>query len=143
MRICRLFAVCVVALSVVISAEAAQADPKGLWQAQDGAVVRVASCGAGLCASVASARSPTDPETGRPWTDKHNPDPALRSRPLVGVMVLYAMMPEGAGRWAGTLYNTDDGKSYQGRLVEIDHGTIRVEGCVIGICGGRNLRRLR
>lgn len=143
MKFCRLCSVSFVALSAFIAAATAHADPKGLWQAQDGAIVRVAPCGTALCATVATPRSPSDPETGQPWTDKHNPDPALRGRSLVGVTVLNAMMPDGAGRWSGTLYNTDDGRSYQGRLLELDPNTIRVEGCVIGICGGRNLRRVQ
>ena len=61
------------------------ADPKGLWLAQDGAHVKVGPCGAALCATIATPKSAYDPETGRPWTDKHNPDPAQRGRPLVGV----------------------------------------------------------
>jgi hypothetical protein len=71
------------------------ADPKGLWLAQDGAHVKVGPCGAGLCATIASPSSAVDPETGRPWTDKYNPDPALRGRPLVGVPVLYGLVPDG------------------------------------------------
>jgi len=72
-----------VALIAVISAGTALADPKGVWLAQDGARVRVGPCGGALCATIATPKSAADPETGRPWTDKNNPDPALRNRPLV------------------------------------------------------------
>ena len=58
-----------------------------------------------LCAIIATPRSAYDPETGRPWTDKHNPDPAQRGRPLVGVPVLYGLVPDGPDRWSGRLYN--------------------------------------
>ena len=54
----------------------AAADPRGLWQANDGSRVRIANCGAALCGTLASMNTPTDPATGRPWTDKHNPDQA-------------------------------------------------------------------
>ncbi len=122
----------------------ALADPKGLWLAQDGAQVRIAKCGQqALCATVAAAKSPVDPDTGQPWTDKHNPDPNERGRPLVGVYVLYNMIPDQPGRWSGTLYNTDDGHTYPGHLLELNQSTVRIEGCAIGICGGRNLTRLR
>jgi hypothetical protein len=47
----------------------------------------VRPCGAGLCAVIAAPKSAVDPETGRPWTDRHNHDPALRGRALVGVPV--------------------------------------------------------
>ena len=73
----------------------------------------------------------------------HNPDPALRNRPLVGVAVLSSLVPEGPGRWSGRLYNIDNGQSYSGRPLEIDPRTIRVEGCAIGICGGQNMVRIK
>jgi uncharacterized protein (DUF2147 family) len=130
-------------LSMLTSVGPASADPKGLWLAQDGAYVRVASCGAALCATIAKPKSPVDPETGRPWTDKNNPDPAQRGRSLVGVPVLYNLVPEGPGRWSGRLYNVDNGNGYAGRLLELGPATIRVEGCAIGICGGQNMSRIK
>jgi uncharacterized protein (DUF2147 family) len=120
----------------------ALADPTGLWLAKDGAHVSIATCGDALCAVLASTKSPTDPETGAPWTDKRNSNPALRSRPLVGVSVLVGMRPDGDGKWSGHLYNTDDGRTYFGNLIEIDARTIRIEGCVGLICGGDNLTRI-
>lgn len=143
MKFFKLCSLSVLTLSACLYAGTAFADPKGLWSAQDGATVRVSSCGNALCATMASAKSQTDPETGMPWTDKHNRDPSMRSRPLVGVEVLSSMVPDGPGRWSGSLYNTDDGQTYPGHLIEIDHRTIRIEGCVIGICGGRNMRRIQ
>jgi uncharacterized protein (DUF2147 family) len=132
-----------VALCSFVGAGTALADPKGLWLAQDGAHVRVASCGAALCATIATPKSRVDPETGLPWTDKNNPDPAQRNRPLVGVPVLYSLVPDGPGKWTGRLYNVDNGNSYAGHLLELDARTIRVEGCAIGICGGQNMSRIK
>jgi uncharacterized protein (DUF2147 family) len=143
MKFHRLFSVSAVALFVVFGAGTAFADPKGLWLAEDGVKVRVAPCGAALCARVAVPRSAVDPETGGPWTDRHNPDPGKRGQPLIGVAVLYSMIPDGVGKWSGWLYNVDDGKTYPGHLLELDARTIRVEGCALGICGGRNLARLQ
>ena len=132
-----------VAMFTVLSAGVALADPRGLWLAQDGAKVRVSACGAGFCATIAVPKSRLDPETGAAWTDKHNPEAALRGRPLVGVSVIDARTTDGPGRWSGRLYNVDTGNSYAGRLREIDADTIRIEGCVLGICGGQNLSRIR
>jgi uncharacterized protein (DUF2147 family) len=131
---------------ILAAGEVALADPKGLWLAEDGAQVRVANCSRGspaLCATVAAPKSTVDPETGQPWTDKHNPNPNERGRPLVGVVVLYNMMPESPGRWSGTLYNSDDGNTYAGHLLETGARSLRVEGCAVGMCGGRNMSRLR
>ena len=143
MKFRKLCSVSAVALFVVFNAGAALADPKGLWLAQDGVKVRVGPCGQALCAKVAAPRSAVDPETGGPWTDKNNPDPSKRGQPLMGVTVLYSMMSDGPGKWSGWLYNTEDGKTYPGHLLDVDARTIRVEGCALGICGGRNLTRLQ
>jgi uncharacterized protein (DUF2147 family) len=121
----------------------AQADPRGLWLAQDGARVQIGPCGARLCAIIATPKSRVDPETGQPWTDKNNPNPALRGRPLIGVVVLSGLTPEAPGKWSGQLYNVDNGQTYDGHLTEVDRGTVRVEGCAIGVCGGQDMRRLR
>jgi uncharacterized protein (DUF2147 family) len=142
MKFCIFRTVSTVALFFVFSAGVALADPKGLWLAQDGVKVRVGTCGQALCARVAAPKSPLDPDTGGPWTDKNNPDPSKRGLPLVGVAVLYSMMPDGPGRWSGWLYNSEDGKTHPGHLLELGPATIRVEGCALGICGGRNLTRL-
>jgi uncharacterized protein (DUF2147 family) len=142
MKLYQLCLASAVVLPALIGAGAAAADPRGLWLAEDGAKVRVSNCGKALCATIASAKSAVDPATGAPWTDKHNADAALRGRPLVGVQVLSAMQPDGPGKWSGQLYNSDDGQTYPGHLVEIDHKTIRIEGCALGICGGKNLSRI-
>ena len=93
--------------------------------------------------TIAKPKSSVDPQTGLPWTDKNNPDPAHRGRPLIGVPVLYGLVPDGPGHWSGRLYNIDNGNSYAGHLLEIDPRTIRVEGCAIGICGGQNMTRIK
>jgi uncharacterized protein (DUF2147 family) len=97
MKLYTLCAAAALPLFAFAGAGTASADPKGLWLAQDGARVRVGPCGAALCATIATPKSAVDPETGRPWTDKNNPDPAQRGRPLVGVAVLSGL-PAGRSR---------------------------------------------
>jgi uncharacterized protein (DUF2147 family) len=143
MKSYRLWGASAVAFCALVWAGTAFADPKGLWLAQDVARVRVGPCGGALCATIAAPKSQVDPETGRPWTDKNNPDPAQRGRPLVGVPVLYGLVLDGPGRWSGRLYNVDNGNSYAGHLLELGPTTIRVEGCAIGICGGQNMTRIK
>src|SRR5579862_6296802 len=143
MRLHGLGGLLAVTLFLPLSAAAAHADPRGLWLARDGAKVRVSSCGKGICGVLASAKSEFDPATGKPWTDKDNPNAALRNRPLVGVEVFISMMPDGPGKWSGTLYNTDGGQTVPGHILEVDHKTIRVEGCAGNLCGGQNMTRVR
>ena len=119
------------------------ADPRGLWQANDGSRVRIANCGKALCGTMVSAATPSDTATGRPWTDKNNPDAAKRDRPLVGVQVLFDMHPNGPGKWSGTLYDSDRGRTYSGNLIDLGADRIRIEGCMLVLCGGEQLSRVR
>jgi uncharacterized protein (DUF2147 family) len=145
MRFQTLYSVFAVALLAFVSVATAHADPRGLWLAPDGAKVRVASCGKAICGKIAEAKSPTNPDTGQPWTDRNNLESALRDRPLVGVEVFISMMPDGPGKWSGDLYDTERGRNFTGHLYDIDPKTLRVEGCVgapPGQCGHRDLIRL-
>jgi uncharacterized protein (DUF2147 family) len=131
------------ALCALVLAGAARADPAGLWLTRDGSKVRVGACGGMLCGTLVSVEPPNDPATGRPWTDKNNPDEARRGRPLVGLVVFISMKPDGPMKWAGQLYNADNGETISGHLIEIDNQTIRAEGCSGPLCGGENLSRIK
>lgn len=51
---------------------------------------------------------------GKTVTDRHNPDPALRSRPLTGLRLLRGLRYDAStNTWShGHVYNTDNGKEY-------------------------------
>jgi uncharacterized protein (DUF2147 family) len=119
------------------------ADPAGVWMEKDGGTIRVFSCGRGYCATIATVQPRLDPATGKPRTDKNNTDASRRRRPLVGIRVLTATKPDGAGKWSGTLYDSDRGQTFSGNLVELARDSIRIEGCALGLCGGEELRRVR
>ena len=128
-------------LFALAGADTGLADPSGVWLDKDGGTLLVRPCGAGYCATIASVKPALDPNTGKLWTDKHNPDARKRSRPLVGVPVLISMKPSRPGKWSGRLYDSDSGKMYDGHLIEVDASTIRIEGCAHGACGGEKLTR--
>ena len=121
----------------------ALADPSGLWLDKDGWTIRIQSCGPDLCAVIASVKPPLDPATGQPQTDKNNSDASKRSRPLVGVEVLSGMRPNGVRKWTGHLYDPDRGVTLTGNLLELDQDTIRIEGCLLLLCGGEELHRTK
>jgi len=67
--------------------------------------------------------------------DARNPNPALRSRPIVGVSTVSNFKPVGPGKWTGgKLYDPASGKTYDGKLTANADGTLKVEGCVAVIC---------
>lgn len=51
---------------------------------------------------------------GKIVTDRHNPDPALRSRPLTGLRLLTGLKfdPDSKKWKGGHIYNSDDGRTY-------------------------------
>ena len=99
----------------------------GDWVTADRtALVRVAPCGATLCGRIVRVLA-----RGVPTTDAHNPDRALRGRPLVGLTVLSGFSPVGNG---GRAYNPQNGRSYRATLRLNPDGSLRVTGCVMMIC---------
>jgi uncharacterized protein (DUF2147 family) len=136
-----------VALAIGVSAFATAAgaqSPAGVWLTKDqDAHVRIANCGGAICGTIVWLKEPIDKQTGRPPTDAHNPDAAKRARPLHGIQVMHGMQPSGPGKWSGHLYNADDGRTYEGNLVVLGPDSVKVEGCLIGICMGETWQRIQ
>lgn len=110
----------------------------GQWLNQDGeGKVAIAPCHDApnqMCGAITWLKEPTDAH-GRPMRDLHNPDPALRSRPIVGTLVIRNMNPNGPGRWiGGKLYDPESGKSYDGKLRARPGGKLEVSGCIAFFC---------
>ncbi|MBI5911350.1 MAG: DUF2147 domain-containing protein [Betaproteobacteria bacterium] len=127
----------------LISSAAPAGTPEGIWLSEDGATkVRIANCAGKLCGTLVWLDKPTDATTGKPKTDKHNPDPAKRSRPLLGLQVVRGLAPSGPDKWSGLIYNADDGRTYQAHLKVQSANAAHVEGCVLAIlCKGQTWKR--
>jgi uncharacterized protein (DUF2147 family) len=118
---------------------AAAAGPVGEWIVEDGVGrVRIEECGRALCGVVSSAKDPND-------TDRKNPDPKKRKRPIIGMPVLLDMQPTRENRWQGEVYNVRDGQTYTANMSMRNPTTLRIEGCVMGgmFCGGQNWKRVQ
>ena len=108
----------------------------GTWQSQSGITrVKVTPCGAGLCANVVWQKTPSK--------DVHNPDPAKRERPVVGLQLVSGMKQVAPGEWSGAIYNYEDGKTYQGK-VKAAGNAIEIGGCVMGgmICQSKTWTKI-
>jgi uncharacterized protein (DUF2147 family) len=122
----------------------AQADgePTGVWLTQAGdAKVKVSKCSGGICGAIVWLKEPIDPATGKPAVDDKNPNPALATRPMIGLPLFTGMRPAGPGKWSGQIYNADDGKVYASNVSVLGPDTLRVEGCVGILCGGETWSR--
>ena len=124
---------------------AAAADPVGTWQTENGrSRIKIAACeGGGLCGTIVWLKDPNDPETGKPRTDRNNADSAKRGRPLIGVPIVLSMQPNGPNKWAGQVYNAEDGKTYSGNITELSPTSLKLEGCALGglVCKGQTWTR--
>lgn len=76
--------------------------------------------------------------------DVRNPDPTLKARPRLGLLVLWGFERSAPGRWTdGRIYDPSSGKTYGGRLTARADGTLKVEGCVLLLCQPQTWRRDR
>lgn len=116
---------------------------EGTWLSQDGATkVRLSDCSGKLCGTVVWLHEPIDPATGRPKTDKLNPDPAKRARPMIGLQIVGGLAPDGQNKWSGRIYNADDGRTYQASFQVQGDTTAKVQVCVLSVlCKGHTWTR--
>jgi len=132
------FSMPLAALAVLIAASASgsalAADPTGLWLSQDGDVkMKVAHCGDAICGTIAWLKNPND-ESGKPKTDKNNPDASKRGRSIMGVPIILPMTADGADKWSGQIYNAEDGRIYSGSFTLGGATKADLKGCVAIIC---------
>jgi uncharacterized protein (DUF2147 family) len=128
----------------LLAAPAIAAPPvEGVWRTPN-AEVRMGACPSHrdwLCGVVTSMREPLD-AAGHPKRDVHNPDPAQRQRPLIGITLLSDLRPAGEGRWeGGKIYDPRSGKSIDAKARLTDKGALKVEACFGAFCGGQTWRR--
>lgn len=101
----------------------------GVWLTENSdSKIRMTPCGKAFCGTVIWAKTND--------LDVHNPDPALRRRSIVGMPLTTNMKPNGDGRWAGSIYNPENGKTYSVTMQQKSTSQLEVEGCVLGVlCG--------
>jgi uncharacterized protein (DUF2147 family) len=130
----RAFALVLVAV-LFTATTAMGADPaEGKWAAGR-FVIRLEPCAkspAQLCGLVAAAPPGRD---GKPPVDSANPDPALRTRPILGLALLHGFHLDGTGRWSGgKIYDPRSGKTFDSTLAVTAAGALSVAGCVLVLC---------
>ena len=122
-------------LASASSASAAPArDPSGTWLTEDQrARIRVEKCGAAMdqvCGYVVwmKVQDGEDPAGKR---DARNPDARKRNRPVLGHQLMMGLNANEDGRYAGKIYNNEDGKSYDVTVWSDQPGTLNVRGCLV------------
>jgi uncharacterized protein (DUF2147 family) len=126
-------------LFLAIAAIASSASPvlaaepvMGKWvTASKDSVVEIGTCGGTVCGKV--LRVLRNMPNGKPPVDLNNPNPALRSRAVAGIMILTGFVESG-NSWKGKIYDPRSGKTYTSYLTRNADGTLKVQGCVGPFC---------
>jgi uncharacterized protein (DUF2147 family) len=120
----------ILALLGPLAAQEEQKAPYGVWMpADEASKVEIFSCGEAMCGRISWLLVEHD-EDGNILTDIYNPNPALRSAPVLGLVIMSDILPtEEDGVWKGRVYNPQDGRSYDFWLTVKSESQIIIEGC--------------
>lgn len=130
------------ALSLVALPALADDPVEGEWLTQGGSgKVKITPCAAQagrLCGTISWLR---DPATARA-SDTNNPDAKLKSRPLMGLPMLWGFKQVAPGKWTGgRIYDPGAGKTYDSKISLNANGTLKVEGCILMVCQAQTWKR--
>jgi uncharacterized protein (DUF2147 family) len=108
-------------LGTAVYAQTAE-DAFGVWlNPENGSHTEFYKCGDGVCGKIVKV------------TDGQKPDASKKNRPIVGLVIMQGAKKTGANKWAGTLYNRADGKSYSGTLTVKAKNQVDLSGCVAAV----------
>lgn len=113
----------IAALAVLASTSASfAAGIEGTWTRSNGASkIKISKCGSSFCTKIIWMKAPRK--------DTKNENTALRSRNLVGTTISKNLKPSGDGKWSGSLYNADKGKTYSGSA-SVKGNKLNMKGCL-------------
>ena len=109
----------------------------GIWKTEmDESKVEVYQCGAKICGKIIWLKNPNyadsrDGTVGTPFIDRKNPDPALRSRPVLGLQIMAGFTELGAGDWGnGICYDPKSGNTYRGKIHQAAPDRLELRGYI-------------
>ena len=127
----RFLMVSAAALMALAPAASAQRSIEGTYNDPKGYVeITVDRCGAARCGTITRIIRVKPGETR---FDRHNDDPSLRGRPILGISILQDLRWDD-GAWRGQVYNPEDGGTYRAEVRPAAGGALEVKGCVAFFC---------
>ena len=110
----------------------------GIWDNEDNrAKIEIFHCGERYCGKIVWLRQPLYPTgekegmEGKPRADLENPDPELRSRPLLGLQIMQGFAYSGNDTWdEGRIYDPESGKTYRGKITLVSPHRLELRGYV-------------
>jgi uncharacterized protein (DUF2147 family) len=113
-------------------------DILGIWiNEEKDAKIEVFRCGEKYCGRITALNEPNYPAgskdgvPGTPRLDHNNPDPAKRSKPIIGLLIMNDFVHAGDNAWkGGTVYDPKVGKTYRGKMTLVSPNTLVLRGYV-------------
>ncbi|MBD2768324.1 DUF2147 domain-containing protein [Hymenobacter sp. BT664] len=127
-----LFLFVALVLGIARMASAQTMSPLGIWtNSEKKATFEIYKCGDLLCGKIVTLTLPNDPATGKPKTDAQNPDPKLKSRPLLGLVFMQGFKYDDENKWDnGKIYDPKSGKTYSCYMKMENANTMEVKGYI-------------
>lgn len=115
----------------------------GVWLTAEGkAHVEVYRCGEEYCGKIIWLKEPL--KNGKPALDDKNPVDSLRTRPVVGLVIMHSFSYDGDGKYTGgKVYDPESGDDYSGKLTLVDESTLDMRGYILVPLFGRTERWTR
>jgi uncharacterized protein (DUF2147 family) len=119
------FLICSAAILLATATSCGAGSPEviGPWNTVgNSSQLEIFPCGEKLCGKVVWMKNPSfvdakDGPVGTPKIDRRNPDPALRSRPILGLQVIEGLTAAGNGTWEhGKCYDPESGNTYRCKM---------------------------
>jgi uncharacterized protein (DUF2147 family) len=142
------------AAPAVSSAPAAGSAIEGVWLTAAKSEITVAPCPDDYCGAITKIVVPDDlyqqnkaaidAMGATSFKDQMNKDPALRSRPILGLTILKLHPGDKPQIYDGEIYNPQDGNTYSGYIEVLGPNKIRLNGCILYniICKGEDWTRV-
>jgi uncharacterized protein (DUF2147 family) len=131
------WAVLVAVLSVLMTAKAAAANP-GIspadlllgewWTENNEGRIRFTKDADGTFRGTTTCCVPAKVTEDHPARDLHNPNPKLRGRSTIGIVLIWKLTYEDGEYSGGYVYNPRDGKTYRFKAKIIDRNTVKIRG---------------
>ena len=109
----------------------------GEWLTAGGtSKIEIYKDGEEYCGRISWLKEPD--KDGKAKVDENNPDTKLRSRPLLGLIILRGFMFDGEDQWkGGKIYDPKSGNDYSAKMTLVDDHALDLRGYVLMPLFGR------
>lgn len=139
-----------VLLTPTASLAAGSSDILGIWNTAGGdSRLELFKCGDKLCGKIVWLKVPqyidsVDGPIGKTKVDRKNPDPAMRSRPIIGLQVVKGLTARSGNRWDnGICYDPESGRNYKCKMKLVSPDRLNLRGYIGVSLIGRNFSLTR